>query len=119
MGFTGQTLDARISQHFSPKGHLDSSCYNSVCKIEYKKYKTKCDAIVMETYYINLFSSKFNKQNKKNDGLTIEIDDKQEWKLYKTIREVKPIQYKSTDFVWKSIAFIYLIYMILKLVGKI
>lgn len=108
-----------MSQHWSEKGHLCKECYKSVVRIEYKKYKTKCDAIVMETYYINLFQSRYNKQNKKNDTLTINIDDKQEWKLYKEIRPTKQVKYESTGFIWKTIAFIYVVGMVMKLLGLI
>lgn len=118
IGYTGQTLDQRIGQHFSEKGHLDKQCYNSVCLIEYQKYKTKSDAQIMEVVEINRYKPIYNKLNKQNDSMTLDIKEN-EWKLYKQIRPIKPLQKQNTGFVWKLVAFMYLLYMILKLIGII
>ena len=85
IGYTGQTMAQRMSQHFGGKGHLPKECYQSVVKIEYIKWKTKCDAQVMEVYYINKYKCKYNKLNKKNDSLTIVLDEK-EWKTYQVLK---------------------------------
>lgn len=116
IGYTGQSLDKRISQHFSDKGHLSSKCYSSVCKIEYQKYKTKSDAQIMEVVEINRYKPVYNKLNKQDDSMTLDISENT-WKLYKVIREVNPNKIASTGLIWKVIAFIYLIYMIFKLMG--
>ena len=55
VGKTSQALDKRMAQHFS-KGHLPKECYSSVARIEYQKYKTESDALVMETYYITKYN---------------------------------------------------------------
>ena len=60
VGFTGQTMAERMNQHFT-KGHLPKECYQSVAKIEYQKYKTESDALIMETYYITKYSPKYTK----------------------------------------------------------
>lgn len=117
LGYTGQKLEERMNQHFT-KGHLSNECYRSVCKIEYIKWKSKSDAQVMETYYINKYKPCYNKQNKRNDALTIKLDEGT-WKLYKEIRPVKALKYQPTGFIWKSIAFIYAAAMVLKLLGLI
>ena len=117
IGYTGQKLDERLNQHFT-KGHLSDSCYKSVCKIEYQKYKTRADAQIMEVVEINRYKPKFNKLNKQNDSMTLEIKENQ-WKLYKEIRPTKPIKYESTGFIWKTIAFIYAATMVAKLLGLI
>jgi hypothetical protein len=83
------------------------------------KFKTCSDAIVYECWAINKYKPKWNKQSKKNDALTINIDVEEKWKLYKEIRPVKPIKYESTGFIWKTIAFIYALGMVLKLLGFI
>ena len=93
VGYTGQTLDQRISQHFT-KGHLPKQCYNSVARIEYIRYKTKSDAMIMETYFINKYKPIYNKLNKQNDAITLELDAKEEWKTYRIYQnevEYKPI----------------------------
>lgn len=116
VGYTGQTLDKRISQHME-KGHLDKSCYNSIHKIEYKKYKTKADAQIFEVYYINKFKPRYNKLNKQNDNLTIELEDDQNWKTYRVIKPLTQSTKQEVGFVWKliSIGFeIYLIYLLIE-----
>ena len=93
VGYTGQTMPQRMSQHFGDKGHLPKECYYSVAKIEYIKWKTKCDAQVMEVYYINKYKPRFNKLNKKNDALTIVLDEK-EWKTYQVLKTYTKTEYK-------------------------
>ena len=115
IGKTSQTLDKRMAQHFS-KGHLPSECYKSIARIEYQKYKTESDALIMETYYITKDSPRYNKLQKSKDYPTLDLD-KQEWKLYKQYKLTKPI--KKLKFGLIQIAFlIYLIYLIVNFVAK-
>ena len=83
-------IDLRMQQHFSDKGHLPKSCYNSVAKIEYQKYKTESDSLIMETYYITKYSPKFNKLQQSRDLPTIEFDEG----VWRTYKQFKPIQVK-------------------------
>ena len=115
VGKTSQTLDKRIGQHFT-KGHLAKECYSSIARIEYQKYKTESDALIMETYYITKDNPRYNKLQKSKDFPTLELD-MQEWKLYR--------QYKLTKAPRKQkwgpiqIAFlIYLIYLIINFIAK-
>ena len=85
VGYTGQQMSERMNQHFT-KGHLPKECYSSVAKIEYIKWKTKSDAQVMEVYFINKYKPKFNKQDKRSDTLTIELEEK-EWKTYQVLKK--------------------------------
>lgn len=82
VGYTGQTLDKRMGQHFE-KGHLPKICYNSIAKIEYIKYSTKSDAMIMETYFINKYKPIYNKLNKQNDAITLDLEVDENWKVYK------------------------------------
>ncbi|HSQ88722.1 GIY-YIG nuclease family protein [Romboutsia sp.] len=118
IGYTGQTLDQRLSQHFGDKGHLDQKCYKETCKIEYQKYKTKSDAQIMEVVEINRYKPKYNKLNKQNDDMTLDIIENK-WKLYREIRPTKPLRVQNTGFMWKVVAFIYLMFMLGKLLGLI
>lgn len=93
VGYTGQTLDKRIGQHFE-KGHLPRTCYNSIAKIEYIKYPTKSDAMIMETYFINKYKPTYNKLNKQNDAITLNLEIKENWrtyKVYKTKADIEPL----------------------------
>ena len=92
VGYTAQTMAQRMNQHFV-KGHLPKECYHSVAKVEYIKWKTKCDAQVMEVYYINKYKPRFNKLNKKNDALTIVLEEK-EWKTYQVLKTYTKTEYK-------------------------
>ena len=85
IGYTGQKMSERMNQHFT-KGHLPKECYSNVAKIEYIKWKTKSDAQVMEVYFINKYKPKFNKQDKRSDALTIQLDEK-EWKTYQVLKK--------------------------------
>lgn len=82
IGYTGQQLSERINQHWT-KGHLPKKCYSSVSKIEYQKYKTKADAQIMEVIMINKYKPLYNKLNKQNDNITINIGEEKEWKVYR------------------------------------
>ena len=92
VGYTGQTLDKRIGQHFE-KGHLPKQCYNSIARIEYIKYPTKSDAMIMETYFINKYKPVYNKLNKQNDAITLNLEVAENWRtcrIYKANKEDIP-----------------------------
>ena len=88
--YIGKTVNikSRMQQHFS-KGHLPAECYRSVARIEYKKYKTEADALIMETYYITKHTPQYNKLQQSRDFPTLEINESNKWRIYK---EFKPIQ---------------------------
>ena len=106
VGFTGQTMAERMNQHFT-KGHLPKECYKSVAKIEYIKWKTKSDAQVMEVYFINKYKPKFNKQDKRSDTLTIQLDEK-EWKTYQVLKN----QVEKSSASWGCLTYILIIALI-------
>lgn len=88
VGYTGQTLDKRIGQHFE-KGHLPKTCYNSIAKIEYIKYPTKSDAMIMETYFINKYKPTYNKLSKQNDAITLNLEVAENWRTYRVYKVAK------------------------------
>lgn len=100
VGYTGQTMAKRISQHFT-KGHLPKKCYKSIARIDYIKWDSKSDAQVMEVYYINKYHPKFNKLDKQGDRLNIQIEDEKEWKVYQVIKKPN-IKYEAEDgiLIW-------------------
>ena len=100
VGYTGQKMSERMHQHFS-KGHLPKDCYSNVSKIEYIKFKTKADAQVFETYFINLYKPKYNKQNKRNDALTIKLDHK-DWKTYQVLKK----QVEKSEASWGCLTWV-------------
>ena len=115
VGKTSQTLDKRIGQHFT-KGHLPKQCYSSIARIEYQKYKTESDALIMETYYITKYNPKYNKLQKSRDLPNLDLDA-QEWKLYRQYKAVGPAP--KLKFGPIQIAFLlYLIYVIIFFVAN-
>ena len=106
IGYTGQKMSERMNQHFT-KGHLPKECYKSVAKIEYIKWKTKSDAQVMEVYFINKYKPRFNKQDKRSDALTIQLEEK-EWKTYQVLK--KQVE-KNTPY-WGCLTYILIIALI-------
>ena len=111
--YVGKTvnMDNRMQSHFT-KGHLSKECYNSVAKIEYQKYKTESDSLIMETYYITKYSPKFNKLQQSRDLPTIQFDEG----IWRTYKQFKPIQvkpYKPSKLLKFALASIYLIIILL------
>ena len=111
VGYTGQTMAKRISQHFT-KGHLPKKCYKSIARIDYIKWDSKSDAQVMEVYYINKYHPKFNKLDKQGDRLNIQIEDEKEWKVYQVIKKPN-IKYEAEDGILTWIMIGALVYAIL------
>lgn len=88
IGYTGNSLKKRIDLHFI-KGHLPQDCYSSISEIEYLQFNTNSDAIIVETYMINKYKPRYNKLNKKDDAVTLNIPIEENWKLYKKIFNTK------------------------------
>ena len=111
--YIGKTvnIDNRMQSHFT-KGHLPKECYNSVAKIEYQKYKTESDSLIMETYYITKYSPKYNKLGQSRDVPTITFDEKN-WKIYKEFKPVQIRDYKPSKLLKFALASIYLIIILL------
>ena len=111
VGYTGQTMAKRISQHFT-KGHLPKKCYKSIARIDYIKWDSKSDAQVMEVYYINKYHPKFNKLDKQGDRLNIQIEDEKEWKVYQVIKKTN-IKHEAENGVLTWIMIGALVYAII------
>ena len=111
VGYTGQTMAKRISQHFT-KGHLPKKCYKSIARIDYIKWDSKSDAQVMEVYYINKYHPKFNKLDKQGDRLNIQIEDEKEWKIYQVIKKTN-IKYEAENGILTWIMIGALVYAII------
>ena len=111
VGYTGQTMAKRISQHFT-KGHLPKKCYKSIARIDYIKWDSKSDAQVMEVYYINKYHPKFNKLDKQGDRLNIQIEDEKEWKVYQIIKKTN-IKYEAENGILTWIMIGALVYAII------
>ena len=112
--YIGKTvnIDLRMQQHFGDKGHLSKECYNSVAKIEYQKYKTESDSLIMETYYITKYSPKYNKLQQSRDLPTIEFNEGS-WRIYKQFKPIQIKPYKPSKLLKFALASIYLIIILL------
>ena len=115
VGYTGQSMAKRIGQHFE-KGHLPKKCYKSIAKIEYIKWETKSDAQVMEVYFINKYHPIYNKLDKQNDHLNIQVTDEKEWQVYQIIKKPN-IKYEAengilTWIMWGALAYAIISFLI-------
>lgn len=115
--YVGKTVDMskRMEQHFGGRGHLDKSCYKSVAVIEYQKYKTESDSLIMETYYITKYSPKYNKLGQSRDTPTIKFEEK-DWKTYQVLKK----QVESSSPSWGCLTWLLigaLIYAIFQLIA--
>ena len=115
--YVGKTVNInnRMQQHFSDKGHLPKECYNSVAKIEYQKYKTESDSLIMETYYITKYSPKYNKLQQSRDLPTIEFDEGF-WRTYKQFKPIQIKPYKPSKLLKFGLVIIYLTIILLLLI---
>jgi len=108
VGYTGQSMAKRIGQHFE-KGHLPKKCYKSIARIDCIKWETKSDAQVMEVYFINKYHPIYNKLDKQNDHLNIQVTDEKEWQVYQVIKKPN-IKYEAengvlTWIMWGALAY--------------
>ncbi len=108
VGYTGQSMAKRIGQHFE-KGHLPKKCYKSIARIECIKWETKSDAQVMEVYFINKYHPIYNKLDKQNDHLNIQVTDEKEWQVYQVIKKPN-VKYEAeggilTWIMWGALAY--------------
>ena len=115
VGYTGQSMAKRIGQHFE-KGHLPKKCYKSIARIECIKWETKSDAQVMEVYYINKYHPIYNKLDKQNDHLNIQVTDEKEWEVYQVIKKPN-IKYDPengilTWIMWGALAYAIISFLI-------
>ena len=102
-------------QHFTV-GHLPKECYKSIARIEYQKYKTESDSLVMETYYITKYNPKYNTLQKSRDFPTLELDN-EEWRTYKVYKSIKPPVKIKWGFI--QIAFlIYFLYIVINFIAN-
>ncbi|SCI14210.1 nucleotide excision repair endonuclease [Romboutsia sp. Marseille-P6047] len=114
IGKTKRSLETRMYEHFSKGGHLPNKCYNSVGRIEYIVCKTEADAILIENYFINKYKPVYNIEYKVESPLTLNINIKDSWKLFKIIKKgftfTPPSLPKLTDFLfWGFLAYFFLI----------
>ena len=114
--YYGKTLDMqnRMKNHFT-KGHLPKECYQSVAKIEYQKYKTESDALIMETYYITKYSPKYNKLGQSKDMQTIKFDEGY-WKVYQVLKQTNTRSKKGSWGCLTWITILALFYAIYELI---
>ena len=115
VGYTGQSMAKRIGQHFE-KGHLPKKCYKSIARIECIKWETKSDAQVMEVYFINKYHPIYNKLDKQNDHLNIQVTDEKEWEVYQVIKKPN-IKYDPengilTWIMWGALAYAIISFLI-------
>ena len=115
VGYTAQSMSKRMGQHME-RGHLPRKCYKSIARIECIKWETKSDAQVMEVYFINKYHPIYNKLDKQNDHLNIQVTDEKEWEVYQVIKKPN-IKYEAengvlTWIMWGALAYAIISFLI-------
>ena len=115
VGYTAQTMAKRIGQHME-RGHLPRKAYKSIQRIDYIKWETKSDAQVMEVYFINKYHPIYNKLDKQNDHLNIQVTDEKEWQVYQVIKKPNT-KYEAengvlTWIMWGALAYAIISFLI-------
>ena len=107
--YVGKTVNIhnRMKQHFRG-GHLPLECYRNVSRIEYQKYRTESDSLIMETYYITKYNPRYNQLQKSRDIPNIVFDEKR-WRIYKELQPIRnPNPCKVSKRFRYGIVFVYL-----------
>ncbi|MBQ6631529.1 MAG: GIY-YIG nuclease family protein [Romboutsia sp.] len=68
--YVGKTIDInrRIREHFLGNGHLEHECYYETDRVEFSKVNNRMEMDILELYFINKFSPKYNNKNNYNDS---------------------------------------------------
>ena len=115
VGYTAQSMAKRMGQHME-RGHLPKKCYKSIARIDYIKWETKSDAQVMEVYFINKYHPVYNKLDKQNDHLNIQVTDEKEWQVYQVIKKTNtkydPEGGILTWIMWGALAYAIISFLI-------
>ena len=115
VGYTAQSMAKRMGQHME-RGHLPKKCYKSIARIDYIKWETKSDAQVMEVYFINKYHPIYNKLDKQNDHLNIQVTDEKEWQVYQIIKKTNtkydPENGVLTWIMWGALAYAIISFLI-------
>ncbi|WP_214873489.1 nucleotide excision repair endonuclease [Exiguobacterium sp. s140] len=88
--YVGRTLNikSRMNSHFGSGGHLPSSVYQKVVRIDYMETKTQGDMKIKELYYISKYQPKYNTVDK--GTVSIQLDELQDvWVSFKKDDVVK------------------------------
>ena len=115
VGYTAQSMAKRMGQHME-RGHLPKKAYKSIQRIEYIKWDTKSDAQVMEVYFINKYHPVYNKLDKQNDHLNIQVTEEKEWQVYQVIKKANtkydPENGVLTWIMWGALAYAIISFLI-------
>lgn len=86
--YVGKTIDIHKRQktYLNNKSHTCEEHCKEIAKIEYIMLKSKVEMDIKELYYISKWKPKYNTQNKKDEDLTLLINEEKVWNNYK----VKP-----------------------------
>lgn len=83
LGRTKQPLQNRIRGHLFKKPMHRTIFIGQVTKIEYAEFQSEADMNVYEVYFINLYKSPLNCDDKAKDDLHIQLPEV-EWKIFTT-----------------------------------
>ncbi|XTR39303.1 nucleotide excision repair endonuclease (plasmid) [Paraclostridium tenue] len=114
--YIGKTvnMERRMSQHFGSKSHLKKmgkgDIYGKIQRIEYLKCKTEYDALLKELYYINYYKPPYNSSSKIKQIIPPQ-KEKDNWKLYKTIKPLKKEITRDNTRIEKYLPIVLLLFL--------
>lgn len=98
---TSKNIDRRISSHFQGKqGHLGSSVYSQVARVEVMKCKDYPSALYAEQILIDRYAPRYNSRDKRKNifNNTYKSDLKENWQLYYKFKELDTEKIKMNTF---------------------
>ena len=125
---SSKSIDRRLSSHFNGKqGHLGSTVYNQVARVEICKCEDYPTALALEQYLINKYKCRYNQRDKshninskvvKNNEL---YENLEKWELYysfKRLDKEKIDLNKKQDLALVLIGYFVFIFAIVQFILK-
>lgn len=121
---SSKSIHRRLSSHFNGKqGHLGSTVYSQVARVEICKCEDYPIALAMEQYLINKYKCKFNRRDKShNINSTVTKNSQfyeklENWQLYYKFKELDTEKIKLNKKQEIALAFIMYFVFIFAVVG--
>ena len=100
---SSKNIDRRLKSHFGGKqGHLGSSVYSQVARVQVCKCNDYPTALALEQYLINKYKPRFNKKDKSHNlGSKVVQNEKlyndlENWHMYYKFKELNKEKIKTT-----------------------
>ena len=103
IGSTKQPLNTRLHAHFFNTSKVQQLDINQVSKIEFAAVQTAADMYVFEMILINRYKPIFNRNNKADDELTMELPDLPFFRFESHLMEKWKKEIRERDFFLENL----------------